>query len=226
MNSHDHLLNNSAENRKMKPSGRPECPIWLVGDSNPTALADRLDWVFDARHPTRHSIWTPIWDAIQEQMFRRAGARLDGAGLFILNAVEHESSKPNETQLAWPGLVDKQIKFLGAVRGYNPMLILSFGQFSFEFCRRALELESECSKEYAFNYWTLDRLATQFHTSVGQPTSQLVPLLHATIARGNFLQAHEAFVRGGNYFDEVGRLLADRILTHHTDDAVWIRNPA
>jgi hypothetical protein len=208
----------------MERSGRPECPIWLVGDSNPTAQANRLDWVFDARHPTRHSIWTPIWDAIQDQMFRRVGARLDRAGLYILNAVEHASNKPSESALAWPTLAEKQATFAVDSSKYNPLLILSFGQFSFEFCRRALERESKCSKEYPFNYWTLDRLAAKFHASVGKSTSQLVPLLHATIARGNYLQAHEAFVPGGNYFDEVGRLLADRILIHHRDDVVWVRN--
>jgi hypothetical protein len=44
----------------------------------------------------------------------------------------------------------------------------------------------------------------------------LFPLLHISIARGRFLQAHDYFTRikGGNYFDFVSRQLADRLIAH------------
>ena len=51
----------------------PRFPIWLIGDSNPKNWENRLSYPLDARHPARHSIWTPVLDAMQDRFGQIVG---------------------------------------------------------------------------------------------------------------------------------------------------------
>jgi hypothetical protein len=72
----------------MKDSvGKPEFPIWLIGDSPPEAWAAKLDTPLDPRHPARHSIWTSVADPMQDMLYRQSKLRLDMSRLYIRNAM-------------------------------------------------------------------------------------------------------------------------------------------
>jgi hypothetical protein len=55
-------------------------------------------------------------------------------------------------------------------------------------------------------------------------TTNILPLLHATIARGKFIQSHNYFCdqEGGNYFDFVGNHIAETLLLHRAALNIWI----
>jgi hypothetical protein len=204
----------------MKPSGNPGCGIWLVGDSNPAKWECHLETALDPRHPTRHSIWTPVLDEIQNHVFLNAAQRIGSSNLYIRNAIDDAADKPEPTMSAWPSL-DKNIRaFAKDYEEHRPKLILSFGAFSFEFCRRAITPPICLGPLRSIRHWGLKRLADEFHERA--KVSLLVPLLHASIARGQYLKAHEAFAQvGGNYFETVGGALGVRILEQHSLDAIW-----
>jgi hypothetical protein len=42
--------------------------IWLLGHSYPEAWVHVLNEPLDPRHPTRHNIWTPVLDRLQERV--------------------------------------------------------------------------------------------------------------------------------------------------------------
>lgn len=189
--------------------GRESARIWLIGDSEPAALAHVLRHPLDARHPTRHSIWTPIWDEIQQELFRQRRARLDGDALYVRNAIQRACDKPKSSTSLWA--LDDRIKALRErVETHKPALVLSFGGFAFEFCRRAVEPGSQ---SFPYRHWTVKRLAAEFASRIDNPGCVVVPLLHAVVARGKFLHCHEMF--GGpeaQYFAWTGKALATRLL--------------
>ena len=51
----------------------------------------------------------------------------------------------------------------------------------------------------------------------------MLPLLHVSIARGRFLQAHRNFTGQdhGNYFDYAAREIAALLLAHRDEFAIW-----
>jgi hypothetical protein len=115
----------------------PNSPIWLLGDSPSTneqieKLEPKIE-PLDRRHPTRHTIWTPILDVIQRRLYKKHGRRLDDSKLYIQNAI-FEFTNEKKTKKIVDGV--ENVKRLLA---YNPkpLLILCFGQFTFECARRA-----------------------------------------------------------------------------------------
>ncbi|MBK8048508.1 MAG: hypothetical protein IPK16_16155 [Anaerolineales bacterium] len=64
--------------------GDKTCPIWLLGDSNPSNWQDVLVTPLDPRHPARHSIWTPVLDVMQDRVFRKQRLRIDTSSIYIL----------------------------------------------------------------------------------------------------------------------------------------------
>ncbi|QYJ80889.1 hypothetical protein [Shewanella aegiceratis] len=203
-----------------KEDGNPHSPIWLIGDSEPHKLASILEFPLDSRHPTRHNIWTPILDQIQEVVFTQKLNRLSQNAFYIRNAVSNSELKKNLTSSSKN--LDREINELNELfNRYKPKLIFSFGSFSFEFCRRAL---NETVK-HAPSYWSVERLNNEFTARIASTTS-LIPLLHAVIARGQFMLCHQTFSGNtGNYFSHTGSLLAERILYECGDRSdVWMHN--
>lgn len=193
-----------------RADGNPDSGIWLLADSNPVNWQDELNVPLDRRFPTRHTIWTPIENVIQCHLFRECQSRLDDK-FYIRNAVEDPSHKSQKEQLA-----DEIVTFRRLLNKHQPLLVLCFGQFAFEFARRARQEE----EEHPFDYWDVERLAEQFShriSTVRGDAVNVLPLLHAVVAK-QFLYCHERF-SGGNkdYFEYVGGKLAGVLIEHRTD---------
>jgi len=195
----------------MKRNHGPESSaIWLLGDSNPFAWREKLEAPLDRRHPTRHNIWTPIEQVIQRHLFQQCKSRLADE-LFIRNAVENACHKFQKEPLA-----DEITEYSRLLSEHKPVLVLCFGQFAFEFARRAAQEEEESD----FRNWSVERLAEEFDDRICKfqvESVNVLPLLHASIARGNFLQCHKDFSdEKGNYFDYVGGKIASVLIEHRT----------
>ena len=209
----------------MEPeSGCRNSPIWLIGDSPPDRWKDCLSVPLDPRHPARHSIWTPIIDGIQERAFRRDRLRLDTCRIHVRNAVLDRSHKAMAKGRDWSGL-DRQIEELGRLLNkYRPRLVLTFGAFSYEFTKRSLKR----GEDRAYSHWDTKRLGEEFRSGVETYSASditLLPLLHASIARGKFLVSHRYFTQdhGGNYFDYVAEAVAGLLLCHRDDlSQLWV----
>lgn len=206
-----------------KSSGIESFPIWLVGDSPPAKWEDKLDVPFDSRHPTRHSIWTPIENIIQRELFASSKLRLRSEDIYIINAVDNADDK-RESVAEWKNLKERMSFLQNKISSNRPKFILTFGQFSFEFMRRVL-----CRKErHSLKTWTCEKLGEQFRNAVDRyPVDEpvLVPLLHATIARGKYLEAHSKYCSfsdpNPNYFEYVGRSLAKQIERKFSNEDIW-----
>jgi hypothetical protein len=208
-----------------KETGDRECEIWLLGDSNPKNWESVLDSPMDPRHPSRHNIWTPVLDVVQDTVFRSCRERVDTGPLYIRNAVENRDDKPGPNLVEWGPPVTHEIDDLHqALRQHRPSILLSFGAFSFEFARRSLG--EEPSRHYS--HWNTKRLGEEFGARIRRfdpDRTNLLPLLHATIARGRFIQAHEHFCEqeGADYFQFVGSHIAQKLLQHYDQLHVWMQ---
>lgn len=207
-----------------KETGDRNSEIWLLGDSNPKNWQAILETPFDPRHPARHSVWTPVLEAIQDRVFRECRSRADTSSIYVRNAIEDPANKPSSRNIEWGIGVEKEVQeFQEIVREHSPKILLSFGAFSFEFARRALDQEPKRS----YSYWGARGLGHEFRQRIGQfdlNATNLLPLLHVSIARGRFIQSHEYFCdqRGANYFEFVGNHIAQRLIEHRDKLRVWI----
>ena len=210
--------------RMKRDTGNKAYCIWLLGDSNPKNWASILETPFDPRHPARHSIWTPVVDAIQDQVFRELRARIGTSQLYIRNAIENPFAKPKPNLKEWPEEVSREIiKFRKMVEKYRPKLLCSFGAFAFEFGRRVLN--EELTRSYS--YWGAKKLGFEFRNRIENfdvGKTNLIPLLHVSIARGRFIQSHDYFCNkdGANYFEYVGSAIASELIDHREDFSIWI----
>ena len=192
-----------------KETGSRDAAIWLLGDSNPRNFHSVLEGPFDPRHPARHNIWTPIVDGLQDRLFRRIQQRVDMDHVYIRNAVESPDLKPDGKLHAWGAVVEKEIEVFGHdLTERAPTFLFTFGAFSHEFCRRALGRAA-----LPYSAWGAKKLGEQFRTAITtfKPEGvNVFPLLHATIARGKFIESHNYYCSrsGANYFDEVAEALA------------------
>jgi len=213
--------------------GNPRFPIWLLGDSNPKNWADKLTAPLDPRHPARHNIWTSVLDVIQDSVFRKARLRVDTSELFIRNAIEEPDQKPKSVKGEWSVENKKEVDDYGnLINEYKPRIIISFGSFSWEFLKRsaikaALDGDLENSNGSSNNSQSKD-LAQIFWKSIEEfdpGKVNLLPLLHVSIARIHFLEAHANYChdnKEGNYFEEVGEAIAIKLLQYKNDLNIWI----
>ncbi|MGD0831415.1 MAG: hypothetical protein ABR907_10755 [Terracidiphilus sp.] len=200
-------------------------PIWLLGDSpsNSPSAKDQNLTPLDPRHPTRHSIWTPICDVIQRHLFIKYKLRLDDSKLFIRNAVSKSTYKEEGNKE-----FEKQIDEFGKMMiKHNPFLVLCFGQFAYEFALRAQKMPSQNWK-----LWIIPKLSKKFDERIKEGqlgrVTLLLPLLHASAAR-SFQSATTHFSGGRpNYFEYVGGKIANVLIDsieNHTDDRldnIWL----
>lgn len=212
-----------------KMNGSPSSRIWLLGDSAPEKRGN-VAHPLDARHPTRHSIWTPVLESIQEVAFAvgRAGQplRVRSDAFFAINAVHLPEDRPSAYRLRWDGQAQELAEFRRLASEHRPALILSFGAFAFEFARRSIE----SGKPQRIADWTVKLLGTEFSKRAGCGMTTLVPLLHATVARGKWHHCHEVFAGAPageaaptNYFQFTGTALGQRLVEHHADEDIWVR---
>ena len=208
----------------LKESGDKHFPIWLVGDSNTKNWADQLGTPLDPRHPAIHNIWTPILDVIQDKVYRDSHLRIDASKLYIRNAIECATDKPDRREKDWSEKNQNKIKELNVLlRKYQPAFLFSFGSFSYEFCRRAMgEIP-----HHPFQYWTTKRLGEGFREKIFNfqiNQTNIIPLLHATIARRYFIISHNYYCgyENANYFNYVGNNIAEIMLAHQQELKIWI----
>jgi hypothetical protein len=137
--------------------------------------------------------------------------------LFVRNAVGHSSHKSLEEPLA-----HEITEYNGLLSQHKPVLVLCFGQFAFEFARRAQQEAGQEEGQAEFRSWSVKQLADEFGTRVSKfqvEEINVLPLLHASIARGKFLHCHEEFSGDqGNYFDYVGGKIANALIEYRTHD--------
>jgi len=135
--------------------------------------------------------------------------------------------KPNSRSKDWPKELNVKIQELSEkIQYFAPKIILTFGAFAFEFLRRA-----KCEKPiHPFIHWGTRLLGNEFRQRISNFDSRkvnVIPLLHVSISRGKFLEAHEYFVdpnckKLANYFEYVGSNLG-RLLVDKLDlDQIWI----
>jgi len=207
-----------------KEAGDKHAPIWLLGDSNPRNWSEVLIVPLDPRHAARHNIWTPIIDASQDRLFRSIRQRIDTTKMYVRNAIEAPDTKPDGASVKWQRAVEDELEaFSQDLAAHQPPLLFSFGAFSFEFARRCL-CETPARK---FAHWGARELGEQFRDAIAAFDPQrvnLLPLLHATIARGRFIQSHEQFAarKGANYFEVVADALAAVLARHRASLPIWI----
>ncbi len=209
-----------------KQTGDPRFPIWLIGDSEPERWYKVLKTPLDPRHPARHSIWTPILDCLQDDLFRQKRLRLNTRPLFIRNAVANSAEKPSKTEIDWSNALNNYVGLLGDdLQSNKPRLVLTFGSFACEFTRRACGLGNQ-----AYGKWDTKTLGNQFRNALenfDNTPITILPLLHASIARRAFMTAHAGFVGaiGGespNYFEYVGAELYKLLSSKLADSNIWI----
>ena len=207
-------------------TGNKEFPIWLLGDSNPKNWEMQLITPLDARHPARHNIWTPIIDKIQDEVYREKRLRIETQELYIRNAIENPNEKPSGNLIQWKAQIEQHIEnFAAQVNEKSPVFVFTFGSFAYEFARRTQQARE--AKHYRF--WSTKELGREFSRAIAGFDAQqtnIFPLLHATIARGYFLQSHTYFCTPPhtNYFDYVGEKIAQVLLFHCLELPIWIRS--
>ena len=163
-------------------------------------------------------------EVIQDRTFRESRSRVDTSCIYIRNAIEDPAGKPSSNSIEWETVVETELQgFQEIVREYQPQILFSFGAFAFEFARRSLDEEPPRSH----SYWGARRLGHEFRQRVNRfdlNVTNLLPLLHVSIARGRFIQSHEYFCgqEGGNYFEYVGSRIAQKLIEHHDRLKVWI----
>jgi hypothetical protein len=107
---------------------------------------------------------------------------------------------------------------------YKPSIVLTFGVAAF---LTSILASGETPSVFANS---AKLLGEQFRSRIEKfhdDQTNIIPLLHASIARGKFLEAHRDFVGAygqvpPNYFDYVGTKLADLLLAKLSDKPIWI----
>ena len=208
----------------VRECGNAGFPIWLLGDSEPKNWRKQLCKPLDVRHPIRHNIWTSILDVVQDEIHRKLRKRLDTKDIYIRNAIDDPAIKPKNNQKIWNADVEYELNnFKLLINKHKPVIIVSFGSFAYEFGRRATG--STDFKE--FRYWSTLELGDEFRERINSfniDNTNLLPLLHRSIAGRFFLQSHNNFCRnfGANYFNYVGEEIADVIVRNKNNLNIWI----
>ena len=163
-------------------------------------------------------------DVIQDKVFRNEHVRMNTSSIYVRNAIEDATKKPRPNEVDWPPAVTGE---LGLYREnlllHQPRLLFAFGAFAYEFARRA----NGENPERMYLYWRATRLGEEFRRKVEAFDSTGInafPLLHVSIARGRFIQAHDYFCdsEGANYFEYAGKAIASLLLEHSSTLQVWI----
>lgn len=196
--------------------------LWLIGDSEPSNNSEKLENPLDLRHPTVHNIVTPIFEQIQDDLFPR-GKRIDWNKLYIRNAMKQQRDWDNIISL------NEEIRnFKILIDKYSPIIIIPFGAKAFEFVRRALGEE-----EKKFNAWNTCRIGNEFAVrckGFNVDKQNIIPLLHACICRGNYLEAHKNFCEAiesvygideENYFIATGKILSSLMIDNENSFNFW-----
>lgn len=201
--------------------GEPASPIWLIGDSAPQKTTG-VRHPLDARHPTRHTIWTSVLDSIQGALFEHADAgprRLADSALYVSNAVLTADRKADAAHMS-----AALQTFRSRVEAHRPATVITFGGDAFQFAVAAIE--GGAPADFRFRRTTLRMMRAEFDERVGSDQMTVVPLLHQIVAL-QFDRCHVAYASDNydSYYHYCGVHLARRLLRLHpfSCDAVWLQ---
>jgi hypothetical protein len=204
------------------PRNELKKPIWLLGHSLPAKWVDELKEPLDPRFPTRHSIWTPIWDYMQERVWSCGGrGRIDRSKLFVSNVAEKQKHGEN-ADINWKSeAFQHRLKnYRSSLNQHRPPVLITFGADAYRFAAAGL-----CAKGKPPRKLRAVELGERFCEAVGDwktDGTNVFPLLHVWAAL-RWDQAGKAYCgdAGGNYFEFVGYKLADLFLTHAPRLPIW-----
>lgn len=198
-----------------REKGNIKSKVWIIGDSEPENCSDLLEYPFDTRHPTVHNIILSILYNIQDELFF-TGCRIDMNKFYIRNAMK------NKNDWADDKIFKKEVSDLKQLINENsPKMILTFGRNAFEFVRRSVGESSQ-----VLGHWNTKKLGWEFarrcyEFDINQ--INVIPLLHASICRGQYLKVHEYFSKeindkfgftGNNYFEATAKVLCPIFLNN------------
>lgn len=217
-------------------------PIWLLGDSPPDnkegkfGSGERLRYPLDPRYPTRHNIWTPVLDQIQERVFTHA-RRLDAERCYLRNAFPSVPVRDTCRGVAWPEAGVKAVReYASRLKEQKPRMVITFGAAAFELARRASNHAFVGEPDYAaypphnVPHWSIARLSSAFdaavdHFCLDKLGPAIIPLLHIVISQGNCLRNHDLWLKGRwsdrNYFTYAGSRIAEALLAHGRHLPIW-----
>ena len=193
--------------------------IWLLGHSLPAKSVDFLDGPLDPRHPTRHSIWTPVLESIQDRVYKCGGGRrLDMARCHIDNAA---AIQPHGEEADWkirgPSIAAEKAVLASQVKGYKPKVLITFSADVFWFAATALG-RFDGPRTHVTSESMADAFNKATTASVLEEPS-IIPLLHAFVARKGWTKAGEIYSgpAGHNYFEFTGAAIGEMLLRHCRD---------
>lgn len=199
--------------------GSPDERVWLLGDSEPDDWRDKLEFPLDSRHPARHSIWTPVLNSAQRRLYTLGKLRFDDAAIYVRNAVGLSAHRPSRAEREWAGPVQGELsEFSRITEEHRPLIIFTFGAFACEFAFRSVRGAKSGRENRPFRSWSTKALGSEFIEACRNfdaSAINIVPMLHATIARNHFLASHRDFCGGvedANYFEFAGTKIADLLL--------------
>lgn len=197
-------------------------PIWLVGHSYPGKWVADLKAPLDPRHPTRNSIWTPVLESIQHEVYRGGHRRrFDMDKAFVFNA----AAKQEHGTL--PDWSDDAMKVRGKILSnyfekYRPPIVITFGRDVYRFVMQAKEGNSSPLMK-------ADELGKSFQRAVlnyDPDEINVFPLLHQYVAMKGWTSAGEFYSIDGdinaNYFGITGTSIGRILNLYGSELPIWV----
>jgi len=172
---------------------------------------------------------------VQDIIYRKNRLRIDTSKFYIRNAVENRNDWKESSIIT-----DEVEKFAKIMAEYKNTckIIFTFGENAYRFAKSC----ENPTDSYEFRNISDDikiknesktlKLGSEFINRIDNfniNKSNIIPLLHVSISRGNFLISHEQFCKGlkikgeyFNYFDETSKLIADLFINHFINPNIWI----
>jgi hypothetical protein len=198
--------------------------IWLLGHSYPKNWVHMLTEPLDPRHPTRHSIWTPVLDRLQEQVYGHGNRRrLDAGKCYICNAASKQGEgEAPDWEWTGPSITARMAKFGNYMDVFQPPIVITFGAEAFRFAATAINRPNAPT-----TVLSADELGGRFRAAVAEFNANEVnvfPLLHAFVARNGWVTAGMSYstLEDGNYFEYVGCALGRLLLSYGKEWPIWV----
>jgi hypothetical protein len=123
--------------------------IWLLGHSYPEAWVHVLNEPLDPRHPTRHNIWTPVLDRLQERVYSNGNhRRLDIGACHISNAAAKQAEKsPPDWDWSGQSIPERIRQLRSNVANFRPPILITFGANAYRFAQEALDFPTPSKRE-------------------------------------------------------------------------------
>jgi len=190
-------------------AGVMSSPIWLL--ANPKYAA------------ARHYIWTPILEEIQDKVYRTLHARIDTENIYIKNVASDIGIVSNSRNCGAEERTKEILIFRKIVRECQPKILITFGNITYEFVRRVLELRPENGPQY----WSSTNLGNEFERSIVDfdiNRINVIPI-HCRVMKSGKLfgdRNHSSWRGIENYFHDIGSKIADRIIENKDSLKIWI----